>query len=418
MFKGYKIRLELNDKQRTLALKHAGVARHAYNWAVELTTVAFDNHEKILGSIDLHKLLVKDVKSEYAWYYDSSKCAPQQALRNITTAWVRFFKELKDGTISNKRKAYIRERKRKGLPIKESKLNSIGKPNFKKKGVNDNFYLEGAIITKGNKIKVPAFGWIKMSENIGEQKIKNVSISRTADHWFVAFKVEAEKCYTNKTKEVVGVDLGIKTLAVLSDGTTFYAVKAYHRNKRKLAMAQRAVSRRFVREAKAQSKNYKKAAKKVADLHYKIANIRMNATHQLTTYLAKNHSVIGIEDLNVSGMAKNHKLASAILDGGFAEFRRQLEYKVEWYGSKLIIADTFYPSSKLCSCCSNVKADLKLSDRTYNCDSCGISIDRDLNAAINLRKLAESYSVTLACGEAKTICSADSLGETGMKQQV
>ena len=135
----------------------------------------------------------------------------------------------------------------------------------------------------------------------------------------------------------------------------------------------------------------------MAKLHYRIVCIRKDATHKLTTYLSKNHAECVIEDLNVKGMSKNHKLASAILDGGFYEFKRQMEYKCKWYGTKLTIADRFYPSSKTCSSCGAIKKDLKLKDRIYKCPVCGGELDRDLNAAINLEKNAVSY-IVYACG--------------------
>jgi putative transposase len=265
----------------------------------------------------------------------------------------------------------------------------------------------------GNKIKVPIFGWLKCSEILPQCEIKNVVISKTANQWFIAFKVPFKLQIINKINGTIGVDLGIKTLATLSNGKIFEAVKPYKKNKRKLKILQRRYSKK-----QKDSNNCKKACIKVAKLHYKIANIRKDALHKLTTYLAKNHSEICIEDLNVKGMSKNHKLASAILDGGFSEFRRQLEYKCQWYSSTLTIIDRFYPSSKTCSNCGNIKKELKLSDRTYICDICDICdiiIDRDLNAAINLRNKSVSY-IESACGVPKQLDTLVSGGT--MNQEV
>ncbi len=365
--KSLKVRLNLNNKQETLAFKHAGVARHAYNWGLETCQKAYKNKEAHLSAIDLHKKLVKEVKSIHPWYYEVSKCAPQQALRDLGTAYKRFFKK-------------------------------IGKhPRFKKKGQHNNFYLEGKIVSRKGKIKLPRFGWVRLSEQVELDNIKNVTIARHAKHWFVSFLVPHEPKATPKTREAVGVDLGIKTLATLSDGKIFENKRPYKTYKRKLKIAQRVLSKRFVKGKKIQSNNYYKQQTKVAQIHYKIACIRKDALHKLTSYLAKNHSHIVIEDLNVAGMVKNHRLASAILDGGFYEFKRQLEYKSKWYGSTLKLANRFYPSSKLCSNCGNKKGTLKLSERVYNCQNCQISIDRDLNASLNLEKLAESYPAS-ACG--------------------
>ena len=157
------------------------------------------------------------------------------------------------------------------------------------------------------------------------------------------------------------------------------------------------LSKRFVKGRKQPSNNYQKQRKKVARLHYRVACIRQDTLHQLTTHLAKNHSKVVIEDLNVSGMVKNHRLAGAVLDGGFYEFKRQLTYKCLWYGSALVVADRWYASSKLCSQCGHKKSTLKLSQRTYQCACCGSRLDRDYNASLNLAKWAGSCPVS-ACG--------------------
>lgn len=417
--KGFKHRLELNNKQRTLAFKHAGTSRHAYNWGVQLCNEISEKREKLPSAIDLHKLLVKEVKTENKWYYEVSKCAPQQALRNLNSAWKRYFSDLKKGEVEKKKKAYIRERKAKNLPIKKYKLYNMCKPQFKKKGEKDSFYLEGNIIVEGNKIKIPIFGWVKMSEGYDEGfTLKNVVISRNADHFFISFKQEFKprKVYGIKKKPAVGVDLGIKVLATLSNGEQEENPKAYRRFKRKLKIAQRVVSKRHDEDKKTdeQSKNYYKAKKKVAKLHYRISCIRKDTIHKLTTDLAKNHSLIGIEDLNVRGMMKNHKMAGGIQDGGFYEFRRQLEYKAKWYGSELVVIDRYFASSKTCSCCGSVKKDLKLSERIYNCENCGLSIGRDINAAINIEHEAVSY-IASACGE---LNKTDNYVGGSMKQEV
>ena len=360
--KSHKIRLEFNDKQSTLASKHAGVARHAYNWGLSVCKEKYKNGEKRPSGIDLHKKLVAEVKAVNEWYYEVSKCSPQEALRNLDKAYIKCFKE------------------KKGLPV------------FKKKGKQDSFYLEGNIEIKDNIIKIPKFGKVRISEPLDIEGIKNVTISKTANQWFVSFKVSNANLPKQTQNNPVGVDLGIKTLATLSEGTIFENRKPYKKAKRKLKIAQRKLSKKY-KKGVPQSKNYQKAQKKVAKIHYKIACIRKDNLHKITTYLSKNHSEIVIEDLNVSGMSKNHKLAGAILDGGFYEFRRQLTYKCEWYGSNLTVVSRFYPSSKTCSKCGEVKKVLKLSERIFECACCGFSLDRDLNAAINLKKQAVSYTV-------------------------
>ena len=265
----FKIRLELNNKQVTLAKKHAGVARHAYNWGLAICKKAYQNQEKHPSAIDLHKKLVREVKSVYTWYYEVSKCAPQEALRNLTKAYQRFFK-------------------------KQAKH-----PVFQKKGRKDSFYLEGKIQAKNSKIKLPRFGWVRLAENVNFEGIKNATISRKAHHWFVSFRVPREnyKIKTIENKEVIGVDLGIKNLATLSDGTIFPNLRPYKKYKRKLKIEQRKLSKKF-KKGQPQSNNYKKQQLKVSKIHYKIACTRQDTLHKLTTYLAKNHSQITLKACN------------------------------------------------------------------------------------------------------------------------
>ena len=332
--KSFKTELKLNHHQRTLMAKHAGTARHAYNWGLQVCIQAHKDGEKRPSAITLHKRLVAEVKSAHPWYYEVSKCAPQQALRDLERAFQNFFT--------------IPER---------------GFPKFKKKGKKDKFYLEGNVQILGNRIKLPKIGWVKTYEKhlppILKTKSSNVTISLRAGRWFVAYKVDVQPEATEPLQGCVGVDLGVKTLATLSQGPPVPAVKPYRKAKKRLARLQRSVSRK-----QKGSKNRAKAIKRLAQAHYRVACIRADATHKLTSRLAKNHGEVVIEDLNVSGMLKNHRLAQAIADGGFYEFRRQLEYKCEWYGSKLKVVDRFYPSSKMCSSCGYVHKELKLQDRT------------------------------------------------------
>lgn len=186
---------------------------------------------------------------------------------------------------------------------------------------------------------------------------------------------------TVKIRNVVGVDLGIKTLATCSDGTTFPGIKPYRSLEKKIARKQY-----LLRKKVKHSNNYKKAQLEIARLHLRISNLRKDSINKITTFLAKNHSVVVIEDLNVAGMMANHKLAKAIGDMGFYEFRRQLEYKCNLYGSKLEFVERFFPSSKTCSNCDKVKEKLDLSERIFKCEHCGLEIDRDLNASITIEK--------------------------------
>jgi putative transposase len=369
MLLGFKTELKLNSTQRVLLSKHAGTARHAWNWGLGLTKQILDHNKtnsndkmKFPSGIDLHKWLVALVKPINPWYYEVSKCAPQYALRQLRAAWDRCFKKVS------------------------------GVPRFKKKGRQDSFCLDGSIKVEHFKVKVPVIGWLKTYERLPQNVApKSVTISRQADHWFISFKIDVEPIIKPKSMDCVGVDLGVNSLATLSTGEVFKGAKSYKNHAHELARLQY-----LLRHKQVGSSNYKKAQLKIARLHRRIANIRKDTLHKLTTYLSQNHAAIGLEDLNVSGMMANRKLAKAIGDMGFYEFRRQLEYKCQLYGSSLVFVDRFYPSSKTCSHCGHIKASLSLSERVFKCDECGFECDRDLNAAINLEKAASS--VVSACG--------------------
>jgi putative transposase len=313
-----------------------------------------------------------------------SKCAPQQALRNLDVAYKRFFKGLKS-------------KKKTGFPKR------------KKKGNRDSFYLEGSFKIEGTRIKVPKLGWLQCHENLPQAAPKNCVISRRADRWYISFATGKEPKPTPKIRGIVGVDLGITLLAKLSSGVEFLNPRPLQSNLKRLARYQKKLARQ-----KKGGQNRKKTKAKIARLHARIANIRKDSLHKITSYLAKNHSQIVIEDLNVSGMLKNRKLAAKIADVGFHEFRRQLTYKCAWYGSEIIVVDRWFPSSKTCSACGVVKDKLDLSERIFSCGSCGHTLCRDLNAAINLEN-AGSLSVS-ACGECVSL--PNTRKQRSMKQEL
>ena len=381
MILGFKTELKLNNNNRTELLKHCGVARYAWNWGLALTKQILDHNQanpeekiKFPSAIDLHKWLVALVKPENPWYFEVSKCAPQYALRRLRTAWDRCFKKVS------------------------------GAPKFKKKGKSYSFELDGTIKIRGtHKIQLPKLGVLKTSESLPQVQPKSVTISRTADRWYISFRVEVEPTDTHSLVDVVGVDLGVKSLATLSTGEVFEGAKSYRTLETKLSRLQW-INRHQVKG----SANWKKAQSKIARLHQRIANIRKDTLHKLTTYLAKNHGTVVIEDLNVSGMMANRKLAKGIADMGFYEFGHQLEYKTKLYGSQLVVVDRWYPSSKTCSHCGVQKESLSLQERVFKCEHCGFECDRDLNAAINLKNAA-SHAVS-ACG----LVSADT---ARMKQE-
>ena len=360
MLLSFKTALIPNNGQVTAFRKASGVARHAYNWAnaqvIDILVTQKEGEKlKLPSAIDLHKKLVAEVKSEHIWYYEVNKNVPQKALADLRQAWDRCFK-------------------------KTSK-----QPRFKKKGQHDSFYLESgtkakpAIKNDGKRIKLPSIGWVRLAEPLPITATHNCVISRQADKWFISVKYEIEKPPILADRPTIGVDVGIKELAVCSNGEVFENPKAYRRMSKRMKRLQRSVSRKVKG-----SNNRKKAVRKLAKLHAKVSNIRQDSIHKLTYYLAKNHSVIKSEDLHVKAFLKNHKLAGAIADCGMYEFKRQLEYKTEKFGSELILVDRFFPSSQICSNCGNHRHKMPLKNRVYVCPDCGYKADRDLNAARNI----------------------------------
>jgi len=371
IYKSFKTELNPNNKQKTLFKRYAGTARFVYNWALDLLQKDHKSEKKIKPSaITLHKLLVIKKNNEFNWMKEISKWCPQNSLRNLETAYKKFFK----------------------------KQNSF--PKFKKKGQRDSFTLDAPITIKNNKIKLPKIGWIKLKEHdyIPDGKPKSATISLIANRWFVSVRYEIEIEQKQYENTIIGVDLGIKSLAVCSDGEIFESPRKLKNKEDQLKRLQRKLSRQ---QKGSNSRNITK--KRLAKVHFNISNHRKDILHKATSCLAKTKSnkTIVIEDLNVKGMLKNHNLAKAISNIGFHEFRRQLEYKCAWYGKELIVADRFYPSSKLCSCCGNKKDELELKDRTYICDNCGLKIDRDLNASINLEQYTVRYTEINAGGDDK-----------------
>jgi putative transposase len=399
VLRAYKTELDMNNVQRTVCLRHAGAARWAYNWGLARKMEAYRNGEKVPTAIDLHRELNVLKKGELSWMYEVSKCAPQEALRNLDQAYVHFFRRVKAKKAGKKIAA--------GFPKFKSKKNGVG-----------SFRLTGAIHIYENAIQLPRLGRLRLKEHgylpVEGVHILSASVSERAGHWFVSVQVEKEVPDPIASyRSVVGVDLGILALATFSDGTRIENPHALKNSLRKIKRLLRVVSRR-----KKESANREKAVRQLARAHLRVANVRKNALHQVTGQLAKTKSAVVLEDLNVSGMVQNHHLAQAILDVGFFEFRRQMIYKGQWYGCQVILADPFFPSSKRCSQCGHIQATLDLGTRVYICEHCGLMIDRDLNAAINLEQLTTGSSLErYACGENVSPGYQAILVEAGTEQQ-
>ena len=375
--RAFKTELDLNNQQRTACMRHAGTARFAYNWGLERKIAAYQVGEKTPSAIDLHRELNRLKQGEFSWMYAVSKCAPQEALRDLDKAFTHFFRRVKEKQAGKNVKV--------GFPRYKSKKQGLG-----------SFRLTGAIHVFEKAIQLPRLGKLRLKEfgylPTSGVHILNATVSEKAGRWFVSVQVEMEIPDPEPVeKPVAGVDLGINRMAQVSDGTYFENPRALKKAQKKLKRLQRVVSRRQKGSA-----NRQKAVRQLARAHARVANIRKNALHQATTYLTtlaphasagETKSAIVLEDLNVSGMMQNHHLAQSIADVGLHEFRRQLQYKGQWYGCEIFLADRFFPSSKQCSQCGTVKDDLSLSERTYRCEECGLVIDRDWNAAINLEQL-------------------------------
>lgn len=378
MVLAHRIELVPNDRQRTYFVRACGVARFAWNWALAEWRRQYEAGGKP-SEAALRRQLNAIKREQFPWMLEVTKSAPQEAIKNLGTAFEHFFRRLKEGT-------------------------KPGYPRFKKKGIADRFRADNgppakgkdAVAIEGKRICIPKLGWVRMRESLRFQgQIKSVVVSKRADKWFAAITVDTEHPPTLPRKNhggVVGVDLGIKVLATLSDGTVIPGPKPHGNLLRKLRRLNRSLSRK-----RKGSANWEKAKRKLARLHTRIAYIRDDALHKLTTHLVSEYDVIGIEDLNVRGMVKNRRLSRAIMDQAFGKFRRQLAYKAEWYGVSVVVADRFFPSSQMCSSCGQLH-DIPLSQRVMRC-ACGLEIDRDLNAAINLERVAASSAETEnACG--------------------
>ncbi len=373
--RGYKTELALNKAQITACLKHAGTARFAYNWGLKRYQEEYEASRQTPTAISLHKELNALKKTAYPWMYEVSKCAPQEALRNLEKAFKNFFANVK---------------KKKSGKFK----GKLGYPKFKtkKKGIGS-FRLTGAIHVYEKHIQLPRLGLLKLKEAnyipTSDVHILSATISEKAGRWYVSVQVEEEVAAPVPARGLVlGVDLGIKTLATTSEAQAFENPKALRKNLTKLAR----LGRQHARKKKG-SKNRKKAAHKLARMHARIANIRSDALHQATNAIAKTKpSIIVLEDLNVKGMMKNRKLSRVVGDVGMYEFKRQITYKSEKYGSTVNTVSRWFPSSKTCSCCSWVDEDLDLSDRVFVCERCGYVADRDFNAAKNLAQTEQDLS--------------------------
>jgi len=373
MMLAHRIALDPNNVQMTYLSRAAGVARFAYNWALsewkqQYEAWKLDIMQAKPTQQSLRRQLNSIKREQFPWMLEVTKNAPQMAIIQLGQAFKNFFAG---------RARY---------------------PQFRRKGIHDRFTLTNdQFSVEGNRIRIPNLGWVRMCEQLRfTGKIMSATISRVADKWYVSIAIDVtdnSHLPEAENQGVVGVDLGVSALATLSTGESIAGPKPH----KALLGRLRRLSRSFSRKKKG-SNNRNKAKAKLSKLHAKIACIRSDALHKLTTNLTHRFHTIVIEDLNVKGMVKNRHLARTISDMGFFEMRRQLSYKADMRGGQIIVADRWFASSKTCSSCGHKLDILPLSVRQWTCPACGAIHDRDVNAAQNLKYLAVSSTVSV-CGE-------------------
>jgi len=370
MHRVHKVALDLNNVQATYMAKAAGTARFAYNWALAQWKEQYERSRTDPEAIKPSQLSLRRrlnaVKAEqFGWMLEVTKCAPQEAIIDLGRAFANFF------------------------------AGRAGFPSFHRKGERDSFRLSpGQFAVQGRRLRIPNLGWVKMREDLRwpDARLLSVTISKRRDRWFASVVCDLpDPVREPRPVAAVGIDVGTGAY-VTSDAKITAVPRAYRKAEAQLRRAQQALSRK-----QRGSKNRARARARVARIHGRTADVRANWLHQLTRDLVDEYSVIGIEDLNVRGMTKNKRLAKSVLDAGFFEFRRQLEYKAPESGAQVVVADRWFPSSKTCNACGARTKHLPLQVRSWVCE-CGTSHHRDINAAINLRNNAASSAVS-ACGE-------------------
>ena len=386
MIKTIQVMLIPNNRQKTKLFQYANTARYAYNWALGREKENYKNDGKFLSDGELRKEFTQLKKiDEYSWLNEISNNVTKQAIKDACNAYKRFFK------------GYSKFPKFKS---RKFSIPSFYQDNEKIKLTNTHVKVEGfATSKKKNKQKL---NWIKLAEHNRiptDAKYINPRIKYDGVNWYLTVGVEYEDSATYPSNDGIGIDLGVKNLAICSDGNKYQninktqKVKKLEKQRRRL---QRSISRSYEKNKKGESycktKNVIKKEKLLLKVNHRLTNIRKNYLNQTTSEIVnRKPRFICIEDLNVSGMMKNRHLSKTVQQQGFYEFRRQIEYKSVWNNIPVIIADRFYPSSKLCSCCESIKKDLKLSDRIYKCE-CGNVIDRDFQASLNLKAYGEKFA--------------------------
>jgi putative transposase len=365
VLRAYKTELDPTNVQRTQFVRCCGAARFCYNWGLAAMIAARQEGRKT--SVLTEKKRLNAIKrEEYPWLCELPYALVDAAFENLKAAYENFFRRVKAGQTP-------------GFPRFKSRKRGLG-----------GFSVRGSLVAEAGRIRLPVIGWVRLKERgylpTDAGRIMSFTISERAHRWFVSALYE-EECEEPEpaTGEPIGVDFGIKELATCSDGTVFPNPRALESATRQVKRLSRELARR-----KKGGKNWGKTKAKLAKAHYRVACVRQHALHQISHHLTastKPRAVV-IEDLNVAGMLANHHIARAVSDVAFGELRRQITYKAAWNGVEVVFASQWFPSSKTCSECGAMRDDLTLRDRTFICPECGVMIDRDLNAALNLVALA------------------------------
>jgi IS605 OrfB family transposase len=413
VLQAYKFALDPTPRQQGSLASHTGAARFAYNWGLELVATRLDQRKT-------------DPSAQVPWTLPDLRLEWNRAKQQVAPWWAENSKEAYNSGLDALARALknwsdSRNDRRKGPPM--------GFPRLKRKRrarVACRFTTGAIRVLPDRKhIQLPRIGILKTHESTrklarrlehGTARVLAATISRRADRWFVSFTVEVQRALpaSDGKPSIVGVDVGVRHLAVLSTGQSIANPRALEQSLRKLRRLNRELARRTPG-----SRRRNRTRHRLARVHARAANLRRDAMHKLTTALATRHGTVVVEQLNVAGLLRNRRLARAISDTGMAELRRQLTYKTQWYGSRLVVADPFFPSSKTCSGCGWVKAKLTLAERTFTCKRCGLILDRDMNAARNLAKLVQS--VAQSGWETQTARGADQktqrAGQVAMKRE-
>jgi putative transposase len=384
----FRFELSPNAAQRQALVRHIGAARFAYNWGLSLCQKALEEGRRLPSAAELHREWNRWKRENAPWWTEVSKCAPQEAFRDLEKA------------------------------LKNWKAKRARFPRFKrKKSLDDNkARLTGIIKVFPRQVQLPRIGLVRTKERTDKlvgliqakkARILSATISREADRFYVSLTCEVERPdpkpkEVKREDDVVGVDLGLASFAVLSDGTRIEAPKPLAK---KLKLLKRR-SKQLSRKEKG-SNNTKKAALRLARLHRKVKNLRRDFLHRLTTWLARTKPAIVVENLNVQGLSRG-PLSRSVADVGWGTFLRMLEYKAKWYGATLIVVPRSFPSTRLCSSCGHLHGKMPLSQRVFRCEACGLEIDRDLNAALNLR----AYGLAHLMGPTASSAGSDAPGDS------